>query len=97
MEEGGWFLKTPRGNHETGLWKAINKEAAQMKQYCRFDLGDGQSIKFWEDAWCGDVPLNEAFFGLYSIADSKGAKVVEVWEIEGDAGALNPKVLKIIQ
>ena len=51
MEEGDWFSRTPRGNDRTGLWKAINKEAAQMKQYCSFYLGDGQSIRFWEDAW----------------------------------------------
>ena len=63
MEEGDWFSRTPRGNHGIGR-KAINKEAAQMKQYCSFDLGDGKSIRFWEDAWCRDEPLN--------IADSKG-------------------------
>ena len=52
MEEGDRFSRT-RGNHEIGLWKAINKEAAQMKQYCSFDLGDGQSIRFWEDVCVG--------------------------------------------
>ena len=58
-----------------------------MKQYCSFDLGDGKNIRFWEDAWYGDEPLNEAFPSLYSIADSKGAKVAEVWEIVGDSRA----------
>ena len=94
MEEGDLFSRTPRGNHRTRLWKAINIEAAQMKQYCSFDLGDGQRIRLWKDAWCGDVPLNEVFPGLYSIADSKGAKVVEMWEIEGEAGAWNPRFLR---
>ena len=53
MEEEDWFLKTPRGNYGTGLWKAITKEAAQMKQYCSFDLGDGPRVRFWEDTCVG--------------------------------------------
>ena len=46
MEEGDWFSKAPRGNYGTGLWKAVNKETVQLKQYCSFDLGDGQRIRF---------------------------------------------------
>ena len=34
-----------------------------------------------------EVPLSEAFPSLYSIADSKGVNVAQVWEIEGDSGA----------
>ena len=43
------------------------------------------------NAWCGEVPLSEAFPSRYSIADSKGVKVVEVWEIAGDSGAWNSR------
>ena len=41
-------------------------------------MGDGNRVKFWQDVWCGDCPLNEVFPELYSIRRSKESSVVEV-------------------
>ena len=41
-----------------------------------FKLGDGRKIRFWEDTWCGRQPLCDAFLRLYSIADSKGLRLL---------------------
>ena len=65
-----------------------------MKLFSNFDLGDGHRIRFWEDTWCGDAPLSENFPSLYSIANSKGAKVVDVWEFGGGLGAWNLRFLR---
>ena len=75
---GGWFTPYPRGSYGVGLWKSIAKETDQLKKDCVFKLGDGRKIRFWEDTWCGRQPLCEAFPDLYSIADSKEAKAVEI-------------------
>jgi len=29
-----------------------------------FEGGDGSTIVFWNDRWCGEVPLKELFLGL---------------------------------
>ena len=59
-----------------------------------FKLGDGRKIRLWEDTWCGRQPLCDAFPDLYSIAGSKGAKVVEIWVREDGGGAWDPKFLR---
>ena len=57
LEDGGWFLKEPKGSFRVGVWKDIRREAHQLKKDCKFILGDGRRIRFWEDKWCGENPL----------------------------------------
>ena len=91
---GGWFTPYPRGSYGVGLWKSIAKETDQLKKDCVFKLGDDRKIIFWEDTWYGRQPLCEAFPDLYSIADSKEAKAVEIWVREDGGGAWDPKFLR---
>ena len=44
--------------------------------------------------WCGSEPLFEAFPVLYTIAGTKGAKVADVWAVQGGLGARDPKFLR---
>ena len=37
-------------------------------------------MKFWKDRWCKDLLLRDAFLDLFSIASSKDAWVVDVWD-----------------
>jgi hypothetical protein len=39
-------------------------------------VGDGSKVRFWNDLWCGDKVLNEAFPNLYDIFFAKDASVV---------------------
>ena len=41
-------------------------------------MGDGTRIKFWEDVWCRDCSLKEAFPELYSISQAREFFVLEV-------------------
>ena len=41
-------------------------------------MGDGTRIKFWEDVWCRDYSLKEAFPELYSISQAREFFVSEV-------------------
>ena len=54
-------------------------------------LGNGKRIRFWEDTWCGGLPLSEAFPALYNIASSKEAMISDIWVLSGDQGAWDPK------
>jgi hypothetical protein len=40
-----------------------------------FILGDGASIKFWEDTWLGDRPLVSQYPSLYNIVRHKDQTV----------------------
>jgi hypothetical protein len=39
--------------------------------------GDGSRISFWGEAWCVNVPLLEAYPGLYSLASNKEASIAD--------------------
>jgi hypothetical protein len=41
-------------------------------------LGDGKCINFWEDPWCGLVPLKERFGDLYEICVQHNKSVAEM-------------------
>ena len=42
---------------------------------CQFVVGLGNRIRFWQDRWYGDQPLQLAFPRLYGIAIDKEASV----------------------
>ena len=50
-----------------------------MKLKREFLVGVGSRVRFWEDGWCGPNPLCNTFPLPFSLADSKGAKVAEVF------------------
>lgn len=43
-------------------------------------IGNDRRMKFWKDKWCGDLNLKGALLECFSIAVSKDAWVVEIWE-----------------
>ncbi|TYI29742.1 hypothetical protein ES332_A05G338300v1 [Gossypium tomentosum] len=43
----------------------------------RWLVGNGQSILFWEDAWCGDRPLRVEFPRLFRLALNKKGNVID--------------------
>ena len=42
----------------------------------------------------GEDPLCEKFPALYALANSKGARVQEIWERLGEAGCWNPRFMR---
>ncbi|XP_059626918.1 uncharacterized protein LOC132269677 [Cornus florida] len=51
-------------------------------KHVRFRIRDGRRIRFWEDLWCGDLPLALAFPRLYRIASHKQALVVDCYNLD---------------
>ena len=66
--EGGWMSIHARGSHGVGLWKYIRAGWDKFAKFVKFKVGDGSHIWLWDDVWCIDVPLKEAFPGLYRLA-----------------------------
>ena len=80
VEEGGRFTKNPRGCVSASLWKDIRKESGQVQRLCAFALCDNNRVRFWEDPYCGEGPLREAFPALYLLDETRGTMVAEVWD-----------------
>ena len=60
-----------------------------LRHHCSVKIGSGLKARFWEDWWCGETPLCSSFPSLYSMASSKGARVVDLWVFLGFGGAWN--------
>ena len=43
-------------------------------------VGNGESIRFWEDKWCGQASLATQFWDLYSIATEHNVTIQNVWD-----------------
>jgi hypothetical protein len=54
--------------------------------HTRFELGDGSKIRFWDDVWCREMTLKEAFPILYGIAREKDAFVAT--HLDSSSGSL---------
>ena len=77
-EGGGWCTKPVLGTYGVSVWKSIRSAWLDFSKFLRFDVGDGTRIKFWEDVWCKDCSLKEAFPKLYSISQAMEFFVSEV-------------------
>ena len=47
------------------LWKHIRSGWSNFSRFIKFEVGNGLCIKFWQDPWCGDLILKEAFPKLF--------------------------------
>ena len=54
----------PRGGSQ--FWKSLVKVRPVFQSFAKFVVGDGSSIRFWLDWWCGDSPLSVTFPTLFS-------------------------------
>ena len=48
---------------------------ADFSKNTHFAVGVGSRVKFWQDVWCGDQPLQLAFLRLYGIATYREASI----------------------
>jgi hypothetical protein len=83
---GGWRSSDITGSHRVGLWKYICMGWQNFRRHIKFDPGDGSKIRFWDDVWCGDRALKEAFPGLFTIASFKEASIAD--SVEQSNGTL---------
>ena len=51
-----------------------------------FFVGNGPSVGFWKDKWCGDSPLSVSFPTLFALAIDKEAWVEDIWDPLAEGG-----------
>nr|GEY66539.1 RNA-directed DNA polymerase, eukaryota, reverse transcriptase zinc-binding domain protein [Tanacetum cinerariifolium] len=57
--------------------KHLTEKSINLLSLCKRKVGDGSSISFWDDDWCGDRPLKLQFPRVYALDDAKSCTVVE--------------------
>jgi hypothetical protein len=74
---GGWCSKEVGGPYEVGVWRWFQRAWDCFKQDVRFEVGNRSRVLFWQDVWCGELPLKIVFPMLFTIACAKEAWVEE--------------------
>ena len=76
-----------RDGYGMELWKAVRREWHVVSSRRSFVVGNGQTVKFWKDRWCGAAPFRVSFPTLFSLAISKDAWVKDVWSSTEGGGS----------
>ena len=62
------------------FWKGVLWACKAAKMGYSWKIGDGRTVRFWEDQWFGNSSLAIQFWPLYSIVNEKGTTVAEAWD-----------------
>ncbi|GJY07164.1 RNA-directed DNA polymerase, eukaryota, reverse transcriptase zinc-binding domain protein, partial [Tanacetum coccineum] len=67
-----------RSNSYQSTWIAIlkavsnlNDKGIDLLSACTRSVGNGKSIQFWDDSWCGDKPLKDVFPRIFALDNDK--------------------------
>ena len=93
-DEGGWSSRFTWESYGVGLWKSLRRWSVLVSNHLSFVVGDGKRMKFWEDSWCGDTSLIDAYHSLFTIACAKNAWVGDVWSAEMGRDCWNPTFVR---
>jgi hypothetical protein len=85
MIRSGWCSKEVGGPYGVGVWKCIRRGWDNFKQHVWFEVGNGSRVLFWQDVWCGELPLKTVSPALFNIACAKEAWVEENMDIVNGA------------
>jgi hypothetical protein len=67
---------------DSPFWKGLMHVKADFFQRGFFRVGDGKSVRFWEDVWLGDRPLSNQYPALDNIIQHKNVLVSTVFATE---------------
>jgi hypothetical protein len=63
---------------DSPFWKGIMKAKDEFFARDEFIIGDGESVRFWEDTWLGNRPLAVQYPSLFNIVRHKNVPVASV-------------------
>jgi hypothetical protein len=62
------------------FWKGVMWASKAVKFGYKWQVGNGKSIKFWEDIWFGNSPLATQFWDLYFVSNQQNKTIFEIWD-----------------
>ena len=76
---------------EDGLLKLLQERDCLHKAELCFSIGDGSTVRFWENTWCGKNPLCDTFPALFMLTITKGVTEAEIWDNTRGDGEWSPR------
>jgi hypothetical protein len=64
---------------DSHFWSRLMKVKSDFLRLGKFKIGDGSQVRFWEDAWLGNIAFKNLFPTLYDIVRKKSATIVKVF------------------
>lgn len=64
------------------FWKGVLWASKAAKLGVTWKVGDGKSIRFWEDQWFGNCSLAIQFWELYVLAEQTNKSIADLWDGE---------------
>jgi hypothetical protein len=55
-------------NGDSHFWQGLLEGKSLFLSCCKFQIGDGRSVSFWEDNWLGDFTISASFPRLFAIS-----------------------------
>ncbi|KAK1284668.1 hypothetical protein QJS10_CPB21g01327 [Acorus calamus] len=77
------------------LWKGWSSLGVEFTLALGWKLGNGGSIRFWMDRWCGDLPFCQAFPNLLRAVEVKEERVQDVWHRNSEGGDWRPHLWRL--
>ena len=72
---GGWTSKLGWGVHGCDLWRDSCMGWEEFCQSTWLEIRVEKRVRFWQDSWCGDQPLQVTSLVSYEISINKEAYV----------------------
>ena len=63
---------------DSPFWKGLMEVKHEFFSRGSFKVGNGMSIRFWEDTWLGNTSLAQQYLSLYNIVHHKNVTVAQV-------------------
>ena len=61
--------------NDSHFWSGLMKVKLEFLRLGKFQLGNGIEVRFWEDAWLGNVAFKDQYPSLYNVVRKKSASV----------------------
>jgi hypothetical protein len=63
---------------DSPFWKGLMRVKEMFFAHGIFKIGNGESVRFWEDVWLGDTSLAQQYPSLYNIVQQKHTLLADV-------------------
>jgi hypothetical protein len=63
---------------DSPFWNGLMRVKPEFFKRGRFKVGNGMTVRFWEDTWLGEYPLSLQYLSLYNIVQRKNELVSTV-------------------